>query len=176
MELIHNLWDITTQRLGLVVLTETLAEVLVAEFFPYTGGLIPRLLSILQEERTKFIVGLQIKAVTCLTSFGLALEQHLSLVIPVIITCYQDGRSSVVLRKQAIQSIAELSKSIDLYPYTSRFVHSLITVLSDLDESLQKACLDALYILAHTLGNSFVIFVPTLLKVRFLCLVLSPSP
>ncbi|KAF8573454.1 atypical PIKK FRAP protein kinase [Ramaria rubella] len=164
VELIHELWNITSQRLALVVLVEALADVLASEFGPYTARLIPKLLLVLQETRTELFAPIQARTLSALAAFSYNLQEYLNLVVPIFISCYERSHTPRILRKQAIQSLAVLSATVDLYPFTSRIVHSLTSVMADTDESLRQSILDALFTFTYTLGPNFVIFVPVLTK------------
>ena len=165
MELIHDIWDTSSQHLALVVLVESLANALAFEFRPYVPRIIPRLLQVFQEDETDLLVTTQVKALGALVAFASNLEEYLNLVVPVVIMSYERSNAPTFLRKRAIQSLGELSGSVDLLPYTSRIVHSLVHVIAAPDEELSQVVSDAISALARGLGPSFVIFVPMLLKV-----------
>ena len=166
IELVHNVWDTLSHRLALIVLVEALADALASEFGPYVTALIPKLLSILQEDKTDAMVPTQMKTLGALTAFASNLQNYMNLVVPIVITCYEFNGTPRVLRTQAIQCLKELSHTVDLYPYTSRIVHSLMPLMTANDSSLHQAVVDALHTFTYTLGSGIAIFVPVLVKVR----------
>jgi serine/threonine-protein kinase mTOR len=164
--LIQDVWDTLAQRLPLVTLIEALADALALEFGPYMPGLLPKLLPILQEDKTETLAAIQLKTLVALTALASNLHDYLNLVIPIIVSCYECPRTPFILRKEAIRCLTNLSNTVELNPYTSRIVHSLIPLLGELDEPLHEVVVDALRSLTYSLGASLVIFIPTLTKVR----------
>ena len=172
MELIYGIWDTSSQYIALVVLVEALANALALEFRPYVPHIIPRLLQAFKEDTTDMLAETQVKVLGALVAVASNMEEYLNLVVPVVISLYGKSSAPKFLRKRAIESLPELSSSVDLLPYTSRIVHSLVDVMATPDEELFQIVLDAIGALAGGLGPSFVIFVPMLLKVgRNLCFV-----
>lgn len=166
IELIQDVWDtLPSQRLPLIVLVEALADALAAEFGPYVAGLIPKLLPILQEDKTEAQTTIHMKSLAALAAFASNLHDYLNLIIPIVISCYECRRTPFLLRKEAIGTLTSLSSTVDLYPYTSRIVHSLIPLLRELDEPLHEVVVHALRDFTYTLGANLVIFIPTLTKV-----------
>lgn len=166
MDLINDLWNVTNQRLALIVLVETLADVLAAEIGKYTAQMVSRLLLNLQEEKTETSALIHAKTVTAIVAFGPNLQEHLNLVIPVLISCFRPSPLPFTLRKQAIDSLSKLSKNVDLYPYASRIIHALEEVMTDSGQ-LRQSVIDAFSTFTYTLGTSMIIFIPSLTKVRF---------
>jgi FKBP12-rapamycin complex-associated protein len=166
--LIHDLWDTTTQRVSLVVLLGALSSVLAAEFHPYITRFVQKLLVILHNEKTDALAILQAAALSALISFGSNLPEYLNLVVPALISCYRFPRTPLKLRLQAIKSAGVLSKSVDLYPYASRLIHSLTALLVEEDHDLCQAVVKTLLTLTYTLGRDILIFIPSITKVSAL--------
>ena len=165
IELINDVWDTLSQRLPLVALVEALADALASEFKPHVAGLISKLLPILQSDKTNLLAAIQVKALAALTALAYNLQDYMNTVVPIVITCYEYSHTPFMLRTQAIETLTKLSSALELYPYTSRIIHSLMPILAEPNESLHQVIIDALHTFTYTLGPSFTIFVPVLVKV-----------
>jgi serine/threonine-protein kinase mTOR len=167
--LITELWGNPALHLPIVSLVESLGRALDAEFKPFLPTILPLTLKVFD---SGFLndkhMNTQMKILDTILTFGANIEEYLHLVIPVIVKTFEREVFSDALRKHAMQTIAGLSRKVDLSSYASRIVHSLLRVLRSASAGLRTAVMDTLCSLIVQLGSDFVIFVPIINKVCIL--------
>lgn len=107
----------------------------------------------------------QIKAFHAIAAFGANIEEHMHLVIPIIVKTCEKTEASTVLRTTAVQAIDALSRKVNFSDHASRIIHPLVRVLSLPIAELRAAVLDTLCVLLVQLGSDFAIFIPMIKKV-----------
>jgi FKBP12-rapamycin complex-associated protein len=110
--------------------------------------------------------GTQTKALHAIAAFGANIEEHMHLVIPIIVRTCERADASVPLRITAVQTINALSRKVNFSDHASRIIHPLVRVLATAGQELRTTILDTLCVLLVQLGSDFAIFVPMINKVR----------
>lgn len=108
----------------------------------------------------------QTKAFHAIAAFGGNIEEHMHLVIPIIVKTAEKSEAFTELRVTAVQTIDALSRKINFSDHASRIIHPLIRALSSPVPLLRDAIMDTLCVLLVQLGSDFAIFVPMIRKVR----------
>ena len=180
-DLVNELWDTSSLQLPLVTLVEALGKALDAEFRPFLPSILPRLLKVFDGELTDKCSATQIKVFQAFRTFGANIDEYIPLVIPMVVKSYERPDGSIALRKAAITTIEDLSQTLNISGHASCIIHPLIRVLSTPNAELRTAVMDTFCALAHRLGSDFAIYVPTINKVYYACLVQrvisdTPSP
>ncbi|CAN6544525.1 unnamed protein product [Malus baccata var. baccata] len=95
--------------------------------------------------------------------FGGTLDEHMHLLLPALIRLFKVD-ASVDIRRAAIKTLTKLIPHVQVTGHISSLVHHLKLVLDGKNDELRKDAVDALYCLAHALGEDFTIFIPSIHK------------
>ncbi|KAM1986966.1 hypothetical protein ACFX15_034290 [Malus domestica] len=85
------------------------------------------------------------------------------LLLPALIRLFKVD-ASVDIRRAAIKTLTKLIPHVQVTGHISSLVHHLKLVLDGKNDELRKDAVDALYCLAHALGEDFTIFIPSIHK------------
>lgn len=166
-KLVQDLWDNVPLQLPLMSLVEALGQALDAEFKPFVPMILPSILKVFEDDLSDQASSTQIKILDAFLTFGANIEEYLPLVIPLIVKTYERSGAPTLLRKKAIHTIQGLTKRVNFSDHASRIIHPLVRVLNQPNGELRMAVLDTLCALMVQLGPGFVIFHPTIRKVRW---------
>ena len=102
-------------------------------------------------------------------TFGVALEEFLQLIVPIIVrTAERTDISSVPLRKKAMQTLEGLLRRVNLADYASRMIHPLVRIVGHSNNNaLRNAALDTLCAILLHIGSDFAIFDPVVQRVGY---------
>jgi FKBP12-rapamycin complex-associated protein len=78
---------------------------------------------------------------------------------------FEKPDAPVLSRRVAIQTVAQLSKKINLIDRASRIIHPLSRVLASGNSELRTVAMDTLCALIYQLGKDYTIFVPLINQV-----------
>ncbi|XP_010245613.1 PREDICTED: serine/threonine-protein kinase TOR isoform X2 [Nelumbo nucifera] len=95
--------------------------------------------------------------------FGGTLDEHMHLLLPALIRLFKVD-ASVDIRRAAIKTLTRLIPSVQVTGHVSSLVHHLKLVLDGKNDELRKDAVDAFCVLAHSLGEDFTIFIPSIQK------------
>ncbi|CAA0807435.1 Serine/threonine-protein kinase TOR [Striga hermonthica] len=95
--------------------------------------------------------------------FGGTLDEHMHLLLPALIRIFKLD-ASVEVRRAAIKTLTKLIPRVQVTGHISALVHHLKLVLDGKNDELRKDAVDALCCLAHSLGEDFTIFIPSIHK------------
>ena len=165
-KLVQELWDNPILQLPLMSLVEALGKALDAEFKPFIPMILPPILKVFEGEMNDKIGMTQMKIFDAFLTFGANIEEYLQLVIPLIVKTYERQDASTLLRKKAIHTIEGLTRRVNFSDHASRIIHPLVRVLNQPNNELRMAVLDTLCALMLQLGSEFILFHPTIRKVR----------
>eukprot|EP00457_Paulinella_chromatophora_P000061 gb/GEZN01000061.1/.p1 GENE.gb/GEZN01000061.1/~~gb/GEZN01000061.1/.p1 ORF type:complete len:2707 (+),score=463.21 gb/GEZN01000061.1/:107-8227(+) len=174
--LISDCWDPQSILLTdhILPLIEKIALALKDQFKVYLVDLMPKLLHILQTDRSTNRDP-TLKVLHTLHILGPLLNDYLHLVIPTVLRLWDSIDCPLPAKRKAVITVGELCSKLSFVDFTSRIVHPLARLLakSALDPadkaagqgSLKEAALHTLCVLVHQLGDSYAIFVPMMQKV-----------
>ncbi|KAM0787611.1 hypothetical protein ACM66B_003678 [Microbotryomycetes sp. NB124-2] len=170
MATIRDFWTTTTNpglQIIIIDVIQSIALALDAEFKAYLPSLLPLMLQAfeydLSEPRRQNSL---IKVLLAFGIFGSSLEEYLHLIIPAIVRTFELADVPVILRKQAMQTVSQLSRKINFADHASRIIHPLARVLSSPNSptELRQPAMDALCSLLLQMGSDFALFVPMINK------------
>ncbi|KAJ3373270.1 hypothetical protein HDU84_001019 [Entophlyctis sp. JEL0112] len=99
-----------------------------------------------------------------LLSLNSGIDEHMHLVVPIIVKLFENTSAPIGVRKLAIQVVGQMSRSIK-FNQSSRVIHPLIRIINGPVIELKIASMDALSTLATKLGTDFSVFIPMINKV-----------
>ncbi|KAG1660885.1 Serine/threonine-protein kinase mTOR [Nymphon striatum] len=161
-QIIKHYWKTNnSMQSTLISLIERIVVALGAEFQVYLPLLIPNILRVfmLDTERT-----VTTKLLNALQKFGSNLDEYLPLILPPVIKLFDSSDVPIQVRKLALETIDELSISLDFTEFSSRIIHPLVRTLDNCPE-LQQVCMNTLAALVGQLGKKYQIFIPMVNKV-----------
>ncbi|GAA5970883.1 hypothetical protein JCM11641_004492 [Rhodosporidiobolus odoratus] len=167
MATIRDFWT-STPNAGLQVIIvdviQSIALALDAEFKAYLPNLLPLMLQAFDlnlnfsESRRQATL---IKVLHAFGIFGSSLEEYLHLVIPAIVRTFEQPDVPLILRKQAMQTVTQLSRKLNFADHASGIIHPIARVLASPTSptELRVPAMDALCALMLQMGSDFVLFV-----------------
>ncbi|GJN89148.1 hypothetical protein Rhopal_002122-T1 [Rhodotorula paludigena] len=167
MSTIRDFWT-TTSNPGLQVIIvdviQSIALALDAEFKAYLPNLLPLMLQAFDQNLGLKEVRRQNTLIRVLHAFGIfgsSLEEYLHLVIPAIVRTFEQPDVPIILRKQAMQTITQLSRKLNFADHASGIIHPIARVLSSPTSpvELRQPAMDALCALLLQMGTDYVLFV-----------------
>ncbi|CAG9773619.1 unnamed protein product [Ceutorhynchus assimilis] len=163
-DLIKEYWTPNCAIQGtIILLLESIAEALGAEFKVYLPQLIPQILRVLNHDSSKDKQH-TIKLLKALHRFGNNLDDYMHLILPPIVRLIDASDSPTAVSRQALETISQIAELIDLSDYTSRITHPLVRTI-DKSPELRDAAMGTLYALVSQLGREFRVFIPMVNKV-----------
>ena len=81
------------------------------------------------------------------------------LILPKLVRTFQRRLNTTAIRKQAIDTIAKISRQTNISDYTGLLMHNLTIVLGDPERVLKQAAYDCICALIFQFGPDFVPFI-----------------
>ncbi|KAH0559920.1 hypothetical protein GP486_003558 [Trichoglossum hirsutum] len=165
LDLIRDYWHPSAQLQGTILqLVEAIAKSLEGEFKVYLAQLLPLMLEVLEKDSTPRRTPSE-KVLHAFLVFGSSGEEYMHLIIPVIVRMFERVQQPLQTRVLAIETIAELSRKVNISDYASKIIHPLSRTLASGDNSLRQAALDTLCALVFQLGRDYIHYIPMINKV-----------
>ncbi|KPV75332.1 uncharacterized protein RHOBADRAFT_53323, partial [Rhodotorula graminis WP1] len=167
MATIREFWTTTTNpglQVIIVDVIQSIALALDAEFKAYLPNLLPLMLQAFEQNLGFKEARRQNTLIRVLHAFGIfgsSLEEYLHLVIPAIVRTFEQPDVPLILRKQAMQTITQLSRKLNFADHASSIVHPIARVLSSpmSPAELRTPAMEALCAILLQMGSDFVLFV-----------------
>uniref|UniRef100_A0AAU7B991 Serine/threonine-protein kinase TOR n=1 Tax=Pyrrhocoris apterus TaxID=37000 RepID=A0AAU7B991_PYRAP len=171
-KLVTEFWVVSSPLQGtLILLVESIAVALGAEFKVYLPLLLPQILKVLSSDTSKDR-GVTIKLLNALQKFGNNLDEYLHLVLPPIVKLFNANEVPLACSREAMETIDHLSDILDFQEYASRIIHALVRSMDQTPE-LRPTAIDTLCALVIRLGKKYEIFINlvnrVILKHRISC-------
>jgi serine/threonine-protein kinase mTOR len=144
-------------------LIESMSRAAEDKFKPFLPTLIPLMLQTVETETSAGRPTTRAVLQTLLT-FGPDIEEYMHLIIPAIMDTVENDEAPSFLRKEAIATIARLSRIASLLDHASRIIHPLARVIVSSSFELRGAAMDTLCALVFSLGYEYTIFIPMINK------------
>ncbi|KAF8421355.1 armadillo-type protein [Terfezia claveryi] len=117
LQLVREYWNISPTLLGtILLLVEAIARSLEGEFKLYLAQLLPLMLQVLESDNTA-------------RGMPTRNEEYMHLIIPVIVRMFDKPSHPISTRKMAIETVAKLSRKVNISDHASRTIHPLNRVL-----------------------------------------------
>lgn len=164
LQLIREHWQLNTNLQATILqLVEAIARSLEGEFKVYLAQLLPLMLQVLEADNTARRIPTE-RVLHAFLVFGANSEEYMHLILPVIVRLFEKSTQPVSARKAAIETIAKLSRKVNLSDHASRIIHPLARVLQSGTHELRVAALDTLCALVFQLGQDYAHFIPMINK------------
>lgn len=168
IEVICEFWDSSYQVQSTILsLVEAVSKSLEGEFKKYLAGLIPLMLDTLDKDNTPRRQPSERVLHTFLV-FGPSGEEYMHLIVPAIVKLFEKPQNPPGVRKSAIETLAKLSRQVNISDFSSLTIHSLATVVSGSDRTLRQSALDCICTWIFQIGQDFNSYIPLVNKVRSL--------
>lgn len=165
INVIREFWDASYAVQGTILsLVEAISRALEGEFKKFLAGLIPLMLDTLDKDMTSGRQPSERILHTFLV-FGSSGEEYMHLIIPSIVRLFDKTQNPVSIRKSAIETLAKLSRQVNVSDFSSLMIHSLSRVVAGNDRTLRQAAMDCICALIFQLGQDFNHYIPLVTKV-----------
>ena len=164
----RDFWNVSRQvQSTILLLIEAISKSLEGEFKRYLAGLLPLMLGVIENDpeprRESSIRMLQTFLV-----FGSSGEEYMHMIVPAIVGMFETASAPANARRQAIDTLAKLSRIVNLTDFASLMLHPLAKILSSSEKvitnsaerSLKATALDCVCALIYHLGHDFVHYLP----------------
>lgn len=158
-EVVQEYFSVPSLQPVILSLINSIAQALDGEFKAYVPRLLPLLISIIQNDKTRDR-NPSIKVLNSFIIFGSNIEDHVHLIIPSIVSMFE--YTPINLRRAAINTLGELCRIINITDMTSRVIHPLLRILEKGPEELRKPCIDTICALCFSMGPEFSTFIPVI--------------
>jgi serine/threonine-protein kinase mTOR len=168
LKLIKDFWNPASNLQGTILqLIESISLTLEGEFKRYLAPLLPMMLQILEADNATRRVGTPVdKVLHTFLVFGSAAEEYMHLIIPAIVKIFDKQSYTVQSRKVAMETVARLTKKVNISDYAARIIHPLTRVIAGPVPELRSTAMDTLCALVFQLGHEYTHFIPMINKVR----------
>ncbi|KAI5778883.1 armadillo-type protein [Geopyxis carbonaria] len=165
LTLIRSYWDPnSTLQPTIINLIESIALSLEGEFKVHLAQLLPLMLSVL-ESTNPSAPQISEKVLHAFVVFGSSSEEYMHLIIPVIVRLIEKPGQRVSTKKAGMDTIARLSRKVNISDHASRIVHPLSRILVTGEHAVKMAALDTLCALVFQLGHDYSHFIPMINKI-----------
>ncbi|KAI5794446.1 armadillo-type protein [Peziza echinospora] len=164
LTLIREFWNISPTLLGTILqLVEAIARSLEGEFKLYLAQLLPLMLQVLESDNTTRGMPTE-KVLHAFLVFGPNSEEYMHLILPVIVRMFDKMSQPIATRKMAIETVAKLSRKVNISDHASRIIHPLNRVLITGPPELRSPALDTLCALVFQLGHDYTHYIAMINK------------
>jgi serine/threonine-protein kinase mTOR len=165
LELIRDFWHPSAQlQSTIMALVEAISRSLEGEFKVYLAKLLPLMLDVLVKDNSLKRIPSE-KVLHAFLVFGSSSEEYQHLIIPTIVALFEKTQQPILLRKSAIDTIAKLSRRVNISDFSSKIIHPLSRVLASGDLVLRQPAIDCLVALMYQLGRDYSHYIPMVEKV-----------
>lgn len=170
IEVIREFWDASYQvQTTVLSVVEAISMSLEGEFKKYLAPLIPLMLDTLENDISPGRRPSE-RILHSFLIFGLSGEEYMHLIIPVIVRLFDRIQSPTALRKSAIDTLAKLSRQVNVSDFSSLMIHPLARVIGGPDRALRQNALDCICTLIFQIGQDFTNYIQLIDKVSRLCI------
>lgn len=163
--IIREYWDASDKVQGTILsLVEAISKSLEGEFKKYLAGLIPLMLDTIEQDNTPRRQPSERILHTFLV-FGSSAEEYMHRIVPAIVRLFDKPQGPQSIRKSAIETLAKLSRQVNVSDFASLIIHPLSRVISGNDRILRQTALDCICTLIFQLGQDFNNYIQLINKV-----------
>jgi len=165
IELVEEFWSVNASvQTTILSLVESLSRALENEFKRRITRILPLMLAILESDTSQGKL-LSLKVLHTILVFGQNAEEHMHLIIPVLVNMFQKQGNPSHIKKAAIDTIAKVCRQVNISDYASMIIHNFDDVFAGKDPVLKQAALDCLCAYISQLGQDYLLYVDTVRKV-----------
>jgi serine/threonine-protein kinase mTOR len=164
--IMREYWDTSSQvQVTILSLMEAISKALEGEFKKYLAGLIPLMLDALEKDNTSRRQPSE-RILHTFLIFGSSGEEYMHLIVPSIVRLFDKSQNPLSIRKSAIDTLAKLSRQVNVSDFASLMIHSLSRIVASGDRTLRQAAMDCICALIFQLGQDFSHYIQLISKVR----------
>ncbi|KAF2153226.1 TOR1 phosphatidylinositol 3-kinase [Myriangium duriaei CBS 260.36] len=152
------------QQATMLALIESIANAIEGEFNVYLARVLPLMLDVLEHDTTLRRTPSE-RVLRAFLIFGSSAEEYMHLIIPVMVGLFDRPGQPVPIAKTAMETIAKLSRSVNISEFAARIIHPLGRILAGPEATLKQTALDTICALIFQLGREYLHFVPTIRKI-----------
>jgi FKBP12-rapamycin complex-associated protein len=165
IEIVCEFWDSSYQvQATILSVVEAVSKSLEGEFKKYLAGLVPLMLDTLDKDNTPRRQPSERILHTFLV-FGSSGEEYMHLIVPAMVKLFDKPQNSPGIRKSGIETLAKLSRQVNVSDFSSLTIHPLARVIGGSDRVLRQTALDCICTLIFQLGQDFTSYIPLINKV-----------
>lgn len=165
IELIEEYWPINAQIQATVLsLVDALSRSLNNEFKPSIARLLPLMFTVLEKDNSPKRTASE-RILHTILAFGPISEEFMHMIIPALVRMFQTQLNPVSTRKAAIDTIAKISRQVNISDHASIIIHNLTDVIGGREQNLRQAAIDCICALIFQLGQDYLLYVATVRKV-----------
>ncbi|KAI2189712.1 phosphatidylinositol kinase- protein kinase tor1 [Ophidiomyces ophidiicola] len=163
--IIREYWDASFQvQATILSLVEAISKSLEGEFKKYLASLIPLMLNTIEKDNTPRRQPSE-RILHSFLVFGSSAEEYMHRIVPAIVGSFDKPQAPQSIRKSAIETLAKLSRQVNVSDFASFMVHPLARVIGGSDRTLRQTALDCICTLIFQLGQDFTNYIPLVNKV-----------
>lgn len=164
----REFWNTNRQvQSTILMLIEAISKSLEGEFKRYLAGLLPLMLGVIEND-TDIRRESSVRMLQTFLVFGASGEEYMHMIVPAIVGMFENTSAPANARKQAIDTLAKLSRVVNLTDFASLMLHPLAKILSSSEKvvtnsaerSLKATALDCVCALIYHLGHDFMHYLP----------------
>lgn len=168
IQLLRKFWDRSPQiQATILSLIEAISTALEGEFKRWLADLLPLMLGVIEQDNGPKKEK-SIRMLHTFLVFGQSGEEYMHMIVPAIVGLFEHSITPLNARIAAVNTLAKLSRTVNLTDYASLMVHPLAHILSvserqatnSGDRSLKQAAIECVCALMSHLGNDFVHYIP----------------
>ena len=162
--LAKDFWEVSYQVQATVLsLVEALSRSLEAEFRPSLEKILPLMMRALEMDDTPRRTPSE-KVMHTLLVLGPAAEEYMWLILPRLVQMFHDSSNPSSIRKAAIDTVAKISRQVNISDYSGLLVHNLTDVLFVKDSVLKTAAYECICALLTHVGQDFEPYIDSVKK------------
>ncbi len=161
-------WNVSRHvQSTILLLVEAISKSLEGEFKRYLAGLLPLMLSVIENDNER---GREpsMRMLQTFLVFGASGEEYMHMIIPAIVSLFENTSAPVSARRTAIDTLAKLCRAVNLTDFASLMLHPLAKILASPEKvvinpqerTLKATALDCVCALIYHLGQDFVHYMP----------------
>ena len=152
------------QQATMIALIEHIANAIEGEFNVYLARVLPLMLDVLENHSPDRRVNPE-RVLRAFLVFASSAEEYMHLIIPVIVGLFDKPGQPPAIAKAAMETIAKLSRSVNISEFAAKIIHPLGRVLAGSDQSLKSTAVETICAMIFQLGREYLHFVPMIRKI-----------
>ncbi|KAF3491110.1 phosphatidylinositol 3-kinase tor2 [Arthroderma uncinatum] len=165
IEVIRDYWGSPYPvQCTILSLVEAVAKSLEGEFKKYLAALVPLMLDTIEKDNSVRRQPSE-RILHTFLIFGSSAEEYMHRIVPAIVKLFDKTQNPPNIRKCAIETLAKLSRQVNVSDFSSLMIHPLSRVINNAERPLRQTALDCICTLIFQLGQDFNNYVPLINKV-----------
>ena len=168
LPVIRQFWNASKAVQSTILsLVEAISKSLEGEFKRYLANLLPLILGIIEKDTDPRRES-SIRILHTFLVFGSSGEEYMHMIIPAVVSMFENPAAPVNARKEAISTMSKLCRQVNITDFASLMIHPLAKILSSPDKgisgsterTLKIAASECVCSLIFQLGQDFIHYIP----------------